>query len=221
MNDSQKLLYCTGLDIGQSQEYTAVAVLEQSRLPDPDTPDRHVKHYAVRHLERFPMGTSYLEIGAKLATLFAEPPLQRSPLAVDLTAVGRPVLQLLKRSKIQANFQPMAVGSGLEATLDGDTWVVPRKELASTLQVLLQTRRLKIAPALPAAQLLVSELMKFQVKPKAIGADAYEMWREGPHDDLVLAVAIAAWKAERMIDLWAMFSPYTVRRESIWQRVRW
>lgn len=29
------------------------------------------------------------------------------------------------------------------------------------------------------------------------GHDSYEAWREGDHDDLVLAAALAAWKAHK------------------------
>jgi hypothetical protein len=33
--------------------------------------------------------------------------------------------------------------------------------------------------------------------------DSFEAWRENPHDDPVLAVAIAAWIGERaMLELW-------------------
>jgi hypothetical protein len=38
----------------------------------------------------------------------------------------------------------------------------------------------------------------FQVKITAAANEVFGVWREGQHDDLVLAVAIAAWLAERM-----------------------
>ncbi len=74
---------------------------------------------------------------------------------------------------------------------------VPKKELVSTLQVLLQARRLRVAPALPEAQTLVRELLNFQVKITPAANETFGAWREGQHDDLVLAMAIAAWQAER------------------------
>jgi hypothetical protein len=64
------------------------------------------------------------------------------------------------------------------------------------LQVLLQSRRLQVAPTLPAAQTLVQELTTFQVKITPTANEAFGAWREGAHDDLVLAVAIAAWDGE-------------------------
>jgi hypothetical protein len=33
----------------------------------------------------------------------------------------------------------------------------------------------------------------------ATGHDSYEAWREGDHDDLVLAVALACWTGERYL----------------------
>ena len=45
--------------------------------------------------------------------------------------------------------------------------------------------------------MLVEELMAFQVKVNAQAHDTYGAWREGAHDDLVLAVAVATWLADR------------------------
>jgi len=54
--------------------------------------------------------------------------------------------------------------------------------------------------------MLVQELLNFKAKPPSASGDTYEAWREGPHDDLVLAVAIAAWVGERaMRRLWAVY----------------
>ena len=62
--------------------------------------------------------------------------------------------------------------------------------------MLLQNRRLKVAPALQFTATLVSELQQFQLKTISPRSDADIEWREWPHDELVLAVAIAAWNAE-------------------------
>jgi hypothetical protein len=88
-----------------------------------------------------------------------------------------------------------------EALRDGETidrggWLVPRQELATTLQVLLQSRRLRVAPALPEAAMLARELAAFQVKVSAASEAEMDAWRQGTHDDLVLAVAVATWLGE-------------------------
>ena len=51
--------------------------------------------------------------------------------------------------------------------------------------------------------MLVQERMRFKAKPSTASNDSLEMWRENPHDDLVLAIGIAAWIGERaMHRLW-------------------
>jgi hypothetical protein len=47
------------------------------------------------------------------------------------------------------------------------------------------------------SELLVSELQNFKLKVPTLRADqSLEAWREGPRDDLVLAVSLAAWFGE-------------------------
>ena len=48
--------------------------------------------------------------------------------------------------------------------------------------------------SLAPADVLVKELSNFRVKIDPVTAhDSYSAWREADHDDLVLAVALAAW----------------------------
>jgi hypothetical protein len=197
--------FVSGLDLGQAQEFTAVAVLEKTTSPDPEAPGRKVNRYAVRHLERFPLRTPYPQVGARLAQLFAGPPLADSTLVVDQTVVGRPALTLLRRSRIPARIRHVTVTGGHRASADDrGGWLVPKRELVGTLQVLLQARRITIASTLPEAPTLVQELMSFRAKATTSTGETLDAWREGPHDDLVLAVAIAAWEGEhyRELQMW-------------------
>ena len=68
--------------------------------------------------------------------------------------------------------------------------------MISTTLALLQAGRLKIARALPNAALLARELVNFRFKVGVKASEDALDWREGPDDDLVLALAIAAWKAD-------------------------
>jgi hypothetical protein len=156
-----KIRYFTGLDLGQARDYTAVAVLERTTLPEPRREDRKLHHYAVRHLERLPLGTPYPDVCMRLARLFANPPLAGSALAVDYTGVGRPVLDMLRRAKIPARLRPITITAGNKVSPSAGGWSVPKRELVGTLQVLFQSRRLKVAPTLPAAATLVQELTTF------------------------------------------------------------
>jgi hypothetical protein len=58
------------------------------------------------------------------------------------------------------------------------------------------TRRLEVGLALPEVETLVQQLESFKMKV-SLDESAAPSWREGPHDDLVLALAIAAWAGER------------------------
>src|ERR1700704_4179287 len=205
MNQDSTIRYFSGLDLGQAQDFTALAVLERTKLPDPEKKGQLVRHYAVRHLERFPLGTSYTAVCARLVTIYAAPPLAHTTLAVDQTGVGRPVLDMLRRSPISASIRPITITGGHKATPnEGCGYLVPKKELVSVLQVMLQARRIKVAPSLPEAATLVRELTTFQVKITPATNEVFGAWREGQHDDLVLAVAIGIWQAEHLLEAWVL-----------------
>jgi len=201
--------YLIGVDLGQANDYTAIAVLE--RQADPATPRQDT--YQVRHLDRLPLGTPYPEqvqtVGtivqriqetqteAARRTFYPDPPL-KPRLIVDQTGVGRPVVDMLRHAKHQPLYA-VTIHGGDTTTRDGYEIRVPKRELVSVLQVLLQTRRLTVASALTHAQTLTREMLAFKVTISAAGHDTYgNDWRENPHDDLVLAVALAAWAGERI-----------------------
>jgi len=204
--------YLVGLDLGQAQDYTALAVVEQvggaptvldlsgSAYRRPDPRQRQERHweparYHVRHLERFRLGTPYPDVVKRVQGLCAAPSLGDYELIVDATGVGAPVVDLLS----EAGLAPIAVTitAGNAVTYEDGGYRVPKRDLVSTLQVLLQTERLKVAEGLPEAATLVREMLAFEVKITDTAHDMYGAWREGAHDDLVLAVALACWYGER------------------------
>jgi len=75
-------------------------------------------------------------------------------------------------------------------------WHVSKSELVATVDALLHDGRLKFAAALTEAGNLKDELKDFRRKLTDAGRSTYAA-RAGSHDDLVLAVAIAAWWANR------------------------
>jgi hypothetical protein len=94
-----------GLDLGQAQDFSALAVLGQQIGDGPTA-------YAVRHLQRWPPGTAYLRIAADEGRLLQAPELADCPLAVDQTGVGRPVVDLLRRAKVDACLHPVTITAG-------------------------------------------------------------------------------------------------------------
>jgi len=91
----------------------------------------------------------------------------------------------------------ITITSGNTVNSDGHGgYMVPKRDLISNVQVLLQTDRLKLAKEMPDVDRLVEELLHFQVKITMSGNDTYEAWRHGSHDDMVLALALACWYGE-------------------------
>lgn len=179
-----------GLDLGQASDYTALAVLE--RLAQPGKIEAQ---YHVRHLERV-RNVPYPDIVDKIMVMMRSPALGSSAvLVVDQTGVGAPVVDLFRRTHARLN--AVLIHGGDSETSDGQTWRVPKRNLAGVLQVLFQSGRLKISKKLPLAGTLQAELMNFKVRIDPVTAhDSYSAWREADHDDLVLATALACWYAE-------------------------
>jgi hypothetical protein len=156
--------------------------------------------YEVPHLARFPLGTPYPEVVQQFVALVQTPALRGCFIAADQTGVGRAVVDMLTdamKGQVLCQFTGITITGGHQVTAADDGFHVPKKELVATLQVLLQTRRLRVARSLPEAGVLVKELENFRVKITESAHETFGAWREGQHDDLVLAVAMAAWVGER------------------------
>ena len=146
--------------------------------------------YQVGHLERVPLGTPYPGIVAHVGRLLGKLP--DPELVIDYTGVGRPVFDLFT----YAGISPVGVliTGGAVETRDGVICSVPKLTLVSRLQALLHEGRLKIQKELSEAETLVRELQDFRVEFTAAGHLTFNA-RAGKHDDLVLALAIAIWRA--------------------------
>ena len=149
----------------------------------------------IRHLERLPLGTSYPQVVQRVASLMASVPLSENSCAllVDATGVGTSVVDSLVEAGLYPI--PVTIHGGDRVTPDGEGgYRVPKRDLVSAAQVLLQSGRLKIAAGLPETKTLREELLNFKMKIDSKTAhDSYSHWREGDHDDLVLSAAIALW----------------------------
>jgi hypothetical protein len=75
-------------------------------------------------------------------------------------------------------------------------WLVPRRDLVFSALALFEGEQLKIAQGLDLTRTLTQEFTDF--KPKA-PKEELEGWRLAKNDDLVLAVAMSVWAAERFL----------------------
>jgi hypothetical protein len=202
--------FFVGLDLGQSQDYTALSILERLKNDKGDA-------YHVRHLERI-RGAPYPAIVDKTAKIMQSPELKDcASLVVDQTGVGAPVVDLFE----QAGLKPVGVliHGGDKASHEGESWRVPKRDLVGVLQVLLQTGRLKVASKLKLGPVLSQEMLNFKVKIDPMTAhDSYSAWREEDHDDLVLSVALAAWYGENGPRPIPVVQIPLLRKKSRWMR---
>jgi hypothetical protein len=191
--------YC-GLDLGQSRDWTALAIVQRHVVGA----SRGDAHYQVRHLERPPLGTSYPDVVELVAKRLRMLPPKSARLVIDATGVGAPVVDMVRRADLGGiEVTAVTITGGNAVHRNGHRAAsVPKRDLVSTLQVLLQSGRLKIAEGLPLARLLSVELLNFRATISLAGHDSYgagadAAWREaGTNDDLVLAVALSCWVAE-------------------------
>lgn len=191
--------FIVGVDLGQAQDYTAIAVVES--LPSVTPLGKVENTYHLRYLERPELGTLYPAIVQRVIALLGTSPLSvLDPLVVDQTGVGRAVVDMFA----DAGVRPRALTiTGGNAVTRESIWQVgvPKRELVGTLVALYQTGRLKTAEGLLLAPVLTKELVNFKLKVNLeTGHDSYEAWRESNHDDLVLAVAMSCWWGENMRD---------------------
>src|SRR3954447_22387189 len=160
-------LFVAGLDLGQKQDYTAIAVIERCRTVyaarDPVTYDFvQEKRYTLTHVERLPLGTPYPRVVDHVREV-----LQRTggdpSLVVDATGVGQPVVDLLRQSGLRRGLVPVTITGGERTSGSGDGYRVPKRDLVTGLQIAFETRSLEIAKGVAGVETLISELMLMRV----------------------------------------------------------
>lgn len=193
--------FIVGLDVGQAQDFTAMAVLQRdvrasSDEPDSDGRTRWDDHYTVRALERPPLKTPYPDIVKRVVETLHHPRIDgQAELVVDATGVGRPVVDMLRAAGCSPF--PVTITGGQSVTMAEGYWGVPKRILVASLAIALQTNRVHVVKKLALADLLTREMLNFKVKINRHANDSYGEWRDGEHDDLVLSVALAVWWGER------------------------
>jgi hypothetical protein len=189
--------FYVGVDLGQSFDPTAIVVLERQwgypnqndGVHDLNTP---LTFYRVRHLERLPLGTDYVQQVQYIGGMMRRAPLNGAELLIDFTGVGRPVFDIFNDQGIRA--EGVNITAGNQESWEDHGWNVAKQILVSTVQAELHSGRLKINKNLKEAPILERELQDFQVSITPSGNATFSA-RVGAHDDLVLALAIALWRA--------------------------
>lgn len=191
--------FAVGVDVGQAHDPTAICIVSrvESRTLNPMLAQLNpykAPRYEVQHLERLPLGKAYPQQVDRVEQLMLRPPLVQptAALLIDYTGVGRPVFDMFAQSRALRYVQGVVITSGRDTTHTHAGWAVPKGELVSRLQALLHAGRLRIAARLPDAAVLARELQDFRVRFTEAGNATFNA-REGAHDDLVLALALAVF----------------------------
>jgi hypothetical protein len=197
----RKEKYVLAVDLGQSNDPTAIAVLHHQEheqfntdltLLDERGGRETVETFDVRHLTRLPLGLSYVDQVSEVRRLLNRPPLYRNcELVIDETGVGRPVGDLFDDAGMEPTRVTITAGEN-QSRITDRRWHVAKSLLISHLDARLHVKELRIAKELTEAGALAEELKDFRRKVSAAGRSTFEA-RAGKHDDLVLSVAIGLW----------------------------
>jgi hypothetical protein len=181
--------YFTGLDLGQSQDFSAIVTIVRRRYVDEN--GRYVAHkYTVKGLKRWPLGTTYKSIAEDVRIMFDDKPLSASQLGIDATGVGKAVVELVRGEEPKAAIIPIVITAGHVASYTKGECHVPKKDLVAVVTSVLQRKLLAIPKSLPESTVLRDELVAFKAKITNAGNMTFEAdWRSRQHDDVVLATA--------------------------------
>jgi len=211
IREKTRKIFAVGVELGGSPQVTAISVVELVPSPSSHTnPPSDPPTLHLRHLERFLPGTLHTEIARWfLDRLDSEMDLQskeKTPfgeldvdvtvrLVIDQTDAGSGLVDMILEIVKKPARRVIISGLHTQRYSAGITFV-PKQELISIVQALLETGRLKFAEDLPSIELLVDALINYQDR-KTNPMLAADTLREYPSDDLVLAVALACWELKQ------------------------
>ncbi len=179
-----------GIDVGQKRDPSAICVVEAE---DRSIGRRKVAHYLVRHLERLPIGTSFLEIArraSKVAIGVRQWAVSAPAIFVNVTGMGQPLVDLFEEEDGIEWVTPVYFTHGDQRTKESNQVRLGKAYLVSRLKTLLQTGRLHL-PRNSETETLRQELLDFEIQIDEKANERYGAFRVGIHDDFVTALGMA------------------------------
>ena len=190
-------MFYLGLDLGQTNDPSAIVIVQRF-----DAVDLHrvLKFHSlrVRHAQRIPLGTPYPKVVDHVRTILQHQELRNNcAIALDATGVGAPVVDMLKAARLGCDITPVKITPGDLQTRNGSTHNVPKRDLLACVQVLFDRGELKFAHDLVEMGALIRELTDFRSTTTSSGHTRLGADGHNEHDDLVIALALACWRARR------------------------
>jgi hypothetical protein len=189
-----------GVDLGQAQDYSALAILEYR--PDRQCPSPGPV-YDCSSVRRWPLGTDYHKVVSEMVKLiYYSKELHGCHLAIDQTGVGRPIVEMFTRAlfsgaQLELSIHPIAITAGIGESYHppDQSFHIAKSILVSTALAAMGEGRLRYTKQGKEVETVKNELRNFRTKVTAAGNETF-LAREGQNDDILLAVTMAAWLLE-------------------------
>ena len=187
--------HIVSLSLGTVAEPSAVAVIEPrtefERPKDQGRKRGWENYFNVTHLDRFPAGHPIPVVVSSVSQLMSGERLTKNcHLLLDITSTGPAPVRVFESCGLYPTSFDLTNTGSEEHT--GAVRRVPSRDVISVAQVVLQTRRLKVAKDLELASTLIADLQSYDPKAVDRGLDL----RGGRNSDLVLALAVGLWWAD-------------------------
>ena len=181
-------MFFVGLDLGQKQDFSAVAVVERD--------ERGCMR--VRYLERMALGTPYVKVVSRVSEIMRHTELAlQSRLVVDATGVGAPVVEMLRAARPRYRVTAVTITAGEHAH--------GRARVAAVQQ---HSGRCQLTPAaldlhrISCARHLSAQLLDAVETARAIGSGGKIMkaagaFRQRRQEGITVGNALVARQAQR------------------------
>jgi len=156
-----------GIDVASRMDYTALVTLENID-----------NNYIIRQAKRW-RGQNYTQICNEITQYI------KGDVIIDATGVGYAVAEMLPEPLTK-----IWLTGGERVTFDGQLWKVPQVQLISNLVLKIEQEQIKIPSNLSLKDNILHELNVLKQGKK------FEA-KQGEHDDLVFALALALWGFEQ------------------------
>lgn len=210
--------FTAGLDLGSATDYSALVIAEHvlrataerqmmRKTPSGRYEPRHEvmseDEHVVHLVKRWPLGTPFSQVLVETAQTLDHPTLRaKVHLRSDRTGLGAPIGEMIYRMRVDREPDPGTSGepfghdspSGIVTTAGREPGLgtVPKRDLVTNVERLLQRGLLTLPEALPLREELEAELKAFEVRITNAGNATFEA-SSGQHDDMVLALAYALY----------------------------
>lgn len=188
-----KTAWFLGLDLGQRQDFTALAALELKwAITGRDMATwqhQWTPSLIIRSLDRYELAQSYATyvdaVEDSVQAIRSHDATSKIHLALDAAGPGAPIVDDFRNSGIDAGIHPITITGGAHPSHSTHGANVPRRALVSRTLLLMERGTLQVQPGLDNWPELREELLRLRARDTHSKA----------HDDLAIALTLAVWQA--------------------------